>query len=116
MTKVKHIAWLLDIRQAIEAIERHPKYAAGRAAYDEDEYFRAVVYLYLERICEAAKHLCDEHDFDEKFPEIPWRNIIGTRVIIAHHYWDIEDDIIWNVVEQHLPALKAKVCEWLDAP
>jgi uncharacterized protein with HEPN domain len=54
MIKRKDVAWLHDIEQAILSIERHPKYSGGRATYDQDEYFRAAVYLYIERICEAA--------------------------------------------------------------
>ncbi len=114
MTKVPEVAWLKDIFKAIEKIEHHPLYPSGRSGYDKDEYYRDVVQLNIERICEAATHLCNEHNYDEKHPDISWREIIGTRIIIAHHYWEIEDEIIWNIVEQHLPALKKKIRDWLN--
>ena len=113
MTKVPELSWLKDILKAIEKIENHPLYSSGRSGYDKDEYYRDVIQLNIERVCEAAKHLCDEYDYDEKYSDIPWRDIIGTRIIIAHHYWEIEDEIIWNIVEQHLPMLKQKVKSWL---
>jgi uncharacterized protein with HEPN domain len=114
MAKVKESSWLKDILNAIGKIERHPRYAEGRLGYDADEYFRDVVQLNIERLCEAAKHLCDEHDYDEKHPEIPWRNITGTRIILAHHYWEIEDDIVWGIVERELPELRERVEQWLS--
>jgi len=114
MTRRKDISWLTDIEQAIAKIEGHPKYALGRQGYNDDEYFRDVVYLHIERICEAATHLCREFGYDEKYPEIPWAKITKMRIILAHHYWNIEDDIIWNVVEEYLPILKTKVQDWLS--
>ena len=114
MTRAAASLWLKDILRAIEKIEHHPFYSRGRRGYDQDEYFRDVVHLNIERICEAATHLCNEHRYDEKYTDIPWREIIGTRIIIAHHYWEIEDEIIWNVVEQHLPILKQRVNQWLN--
>ena len=112
MSRRKDSQWLIDIEEAIERIEQHPKYLLGRKGYDGDSYFRDVVYLHLERICEAATHLCREFGYEEKYPELPWAQIIKMRIILAHHYWNVEDDIIWNVVEEHLPVLKIKVKEW----
>ena len=112
MSRRKDSQWLIDIEEAIERIEQHPKYLLGRKGYDEDSYFRDVVYIHLERICEAATHLCREFGYEEKYPELPWARIIKMRIILAHHYWNVEDDIIWNVVEEHLPVLKIKVKEW----
>lgn len=114
MTKISESLWLKDIIKAIEKIERHPLYSLGRRGYDQDEYYRDVVHLNIERICEAAKYLCDEYNYDEKYTDIPWREIIGTRIIIAHHYWEIEDEIIWNIIEQHLPILKQRVLSWIN--
>jgi uncharacterized protein with HEPN domain len=110
VTKRNDTAWLDDMLQSIQKIERHPAYVLGRAGYDADEYFRDVVYLHVERICEAATHLCRHQEYESKYPEIPWAKIMKTRIILAHCYWNIEDDIIWNVVEQHLPELK----KWIE--
>ncbi len=114
MTRRSETAWLKDIYLSIEKIEAHPQFAFGRAGYDADEYFRGWVYLHIERICEAATHLCNEYNYDKRYPALPWRNIIGTRIVLAHCYWNIEENVIWNVVEQHLPALKKQAKQWLQ--
>ena len=43
------------------------------------------------------------------YPQIPWRKVIGLRNIISHEYANIDYDIIWTVIEKHLPPLKETV-------
>lgn len=38
-------------------------------------------------------------------PEIPWRDVIGIRNHIAHGYFDIDGDIVIDVVKNDLPPL-----------
>jgi len=44
-----------------------------------------------------------------KYPEVPWRKIIGLRNIISHEYANIDYDIIWVVIERYLSPLKDTV-------
>lgn len=37
--------------------------------------------------------------------ESPWRRITGLRDVLAHAYFGIDDDIVWSVVAEELPAL-----------
>lgn len=43
------------------------------------------------------------------YPQVPWRKIIGLRNIISHEYANIDYDIIWVVINKHLPPLKGAV-------
>ncbi|MFB5649362.1 DUF86 domain-containing protein [Leptospira wolffii] len=38
-----------------------------------------------------------------------WRRIADLRDFLAHGYHEIDDDIIWNVVRNHLPSLKTRI-------
>ncbi len=39
---------------------------------------------------------------------VPWRKVMGLRDIIAHHYFDVDADQIWWIIENELtPLLKA---------
>jgi uncharacterized protein with HEPN domain len=40
-----------------------------------------------------------------RHPEVPWREIIGLRSVVAHGYDQIDDDELWQVIERDLPAL-----------
>ena len=47
------------------------------------------------------------------YPEIDWRGVMGMRDIIAHHYFDIDAEIIFEVVKCRLPALKQVIDDML---
>ena len=57
----------------------------------------------LELIGEAATHIPEQ--VREKHPQIPWRMIIATRNRLIHAYLGIDDDIIWSIVRDDIPAL-----------
>lgn len=39
------------------------------------------------------------------YPSIPWSNIMGMRDIIAHHYFDIDANQIFNTIQEGVPSL-----------
>lgn len=42
-------------------------------------------------------------------PDIPWSDIIGMRNHIAHGYFDLDADIIFDVIQNHLDDLKSAI-------
>ncbi len=61
----------------------------------------------LEIIGEAVGKLDD--DFKEAHPHIPWVKIRGLRNIVAHVYWAVDYDIIWNVITTEIPVFKEQI-------
>ena len=63
----------------------------------------------LEIIGEATNKLPD--DLKNHYSSIPWRDIIDLRNILAHHYWAIELETVWNIIENsdQLTNLKNQV-------
>lgn len=96
------------LRDILDAIERIERYAAqGRDVFDHDELIQNWVVRHLQIIGEAANALPD--DLRLQAPTVPWRNIIGMRHILVHHYFVIDLAATWDVVEHHLPGLKGAV-------
>ena len=58
----------------------------------------------LEIIGEAAVDISSE--FREKYPQIPWRGIVGMRNRLIHGYYDINLNIVWKTVKEDIPPLK----------
>ncbi len=58
----------------------------------------------FEIIGEAAGKL--PPDFRDSHPDIPWKKIIGLRHRIVHDYFDIDVEIIWQILKKDIPALK----------
>ena len=38
-------------------------------------------------------------------PVVPWRRIVGLRHRIVHEYFDVDLDLVWEIVHSELPAL-----------
>ena len=62
----------------------------------------------IQQIGELAKHLTEA--FQEANPQIPWKQIKGMRTWFAHQYLDMDRDVIWEVMHEGIPPLKA-FCE-----
>lgn len=101
---------LLDILEAIERIQNRT--TDGREAFDADELIQTWVVYHLQILGEAARAISTA--FRESHPELPWAGITGMRNILVHHYFDVDTEIVWSVVEKDLPDLKAKLLEILD--
>lgn len=44
-----------------------------------------------------------------QYPEVDWKGVMGMRDIIAHHYFDIDADVVFDVMKNNLPAVKKTV-------
>ena len=75
--------------------------------FDQNELIQTWVVHHLEIIGEAARAI--PQDFRNLHPEISWRQINGMRNILVHHYFGINQDRVWAVVEQDLPVMKTSV-------
>ena len=43
------------------------------------------------------------------YPEVDWKGAMGIRDIIAHHYFDIDEAIVYDVVKNKLPGMLSTV-------
>jgi uncharacterized protein with HEPN domain len=96
---------LLDLREAIERIEKYT--AGGRAALERDELIQTWVIYHLQVIGEAARALSPE--LRDRYSDVPWSEIVGMRNILAHRYFGIDVDIVWSAVDHDLPQLKRQI-------
>lgn len=103
---------LADVREAIDRIE---KYAIrGRHAFDHDELIQTWIVHHVQIIGEACGLVSE--GFRASHPEIPWKKIIGMRNVLVHHYFGIDEDLVWDAVERELPGLKGAIEANLKEP
>lgn len=48
------------------------------------------------------------------YPEVDWKGVMGIRDIIAHHYFDLDESIVFDVVKNKLPGLLATINKIID--
>ena len=90
-------------QQAVGFVERMDK-----NTFIADRLTQQAVLFNLVVMGEAAGNVLTSHaDFAQKHPDIPWRSIRATRNRIAHGYFDIDLDIVWDTVQSALPPLVA---------
>jgi uncharacterized protein with HEPN domain len=71
-----------------------------------DKRTQQAIILNLVIIGEAATKIMDGYaEFVESHPALPWRSMRGMRNRIAHGYFEIDLDIVWDTVQTALPAL-----------
>ncbi|MBQ2097946.1 MAG: DUF86 domain-containing protein [Bacteroidales bacterium] len=102
---------LTHINQAIGRIKRYTKDLSYDSFIADDMVYYAVV-KNIEIIGEAANMLTAE--FQIAHPKTPWKMIKGMRNYIVHEYFQIDSNVVWNVVTQNLPELEAQVTEYLS--
>lgn len=96
------------LRHILEAIAQIDKYAArGEKAFRGDELIQNWMVRHLQIIGEAARALSRE--FRERYPGIPWLDIIDMRNVLVHEYFGINLDLVWRVVGVDLPEMKRKI-------
>ncbi|MDR0634294.1 MAG: DUF86 domain-containing protein [Azoarcus sp.] len=72
----------------------------------EDKRTHQAVVMSLVIIGEAATKVMDGYaEFTQMHTEVPWRSMRGMRNRIAHGYFDINLDVVWDTVQTALPAL-----------
>jgi uncharacterized protein with HEPN domain len=76
----------------------------------EDKRTQQAVIMSLIILGEAATKVMDGYaEFTLTHPEIPWRSMRGMRNRIAHGYFDINLDVVWDTVQTALPDLLSKL-------
>jgi uncharacterized protein with HEPN domain len=103
---------LHDIRAAAERINT---FTQGKdfSTYRMDEMLRSAVERQFEIIGEALNQL--SHKNTELTSHITdYKRIIGFRNILIHGYAQVDNRLVWSVVEDKLPTLLDEVIQLLE--
>ncbi len=66
----------------------------------------------LEVIGEASKNVSEE--LKEKYDQVDWRKIAGLRDKLIHHYFGVDWDILWDVIQNRIPSLETEIAAILE--
>ena len=99
--------YLTDIQQAATSVQR---FTTGKTLsdYQEDDLLRSAVERQFEIIGEAMNKLAGV-DENTARQITNFQRIIAFRNILIHGYADVDDGLVWNVVETYLPLLVTEV-------
>ncbi len=103
----------IRLEHIAEAADNITRYTAGKTYEDflaDDMMCYAVVYNIL-AIGEAAYHLTKA--FQNEHPETEWEDIMKMRNVLAHDYYKLKLQTVWEVVQHDLPILREQVAHYL---
>ncbi len=106
MSDRDHLLYLEDICGSIDAIQSFVKDISFESFISDRKTFSATV-RELEIIGEAAGRVSPH--IQQQFPDIPWRTMKDFRNVLAHHYFGINANVVWDVVIRKLPELKSQI-------
>ena len=98
-----------SLRTGRDAVNQIERYVTGlsRDAFTADRMITDAVVRNLEILGEAANRLPD--DFKQRHADIPWPKIVGLRHRIVHDYFDVDLEIIWQIIQHELPPFKQQL-------
>lgn len=100
------------IRHMLSHAREAAEMASGRSRedLDRDRQLNLSLVRLLEIVGEAANRVPEEQR--ERYPAVPWQDVIDFRNRLIHGYDDVDFDILWEIIRSDLPDL----IEALESP
>lgn len=118
MTSEESEVKLVDFLDHIAEASRLARdYVAGmsKESFLKDRRTQQAVVLNLMVVGEAAARIVNEHrEFAATHPQIPWASMRGMRNRMAHGYFAVDLNIVWDTVQSSLPNLQSHVAAALE--
>ena len=96
LIRVQH---MLDVAREATSFARR----RTRQNLDTDRTLVLALVQCIAIIGEAASRITAE--FQQRYPQVPWADIIAMRNRLIHAYFDVNLDILWETVSEDLPSL-----------
>lgn len=106
--------WSFRIKDILDAIERIQEFTKGMtfAEFDKNRVTTDAVVRNFEIIGEAANNI--PISIQEKYSEVPWKQIISMRNTLIHEYFGADNSVIWDTIQIHLSDLNNQLLHIVD--
>jgi uncharacterized protein with HEPN domain len=106
MSEKSDIVFIEHILESISAIEDFSK-GMDLQELTTNRLKQSAIVREIEIIGEAVKNISDA--LKRKHSEVEWKDIVGTRDKMIHHYFGVDLNIVWNIIKANLPELKEQI-------
>ena len=101
------LVFIEHILENINLIEESK--TSSKEGLEKNKTLQNAILRELEIIGEAVKNL--PKSFTEKYPQVQWKQIAGLRDKIIHHYFGVDLNLVWDVINSDIPKLKKEILE-----
>lgn len=98
--------YLEDMRDSCRKVLRYTEGMTKEQLVADEKTFDAVM-RNLEITGEAVRHISEE--LKDRHTAVEWRKIAGFRDIAIHAYPTIDEEIVWDIVQNKIPELLQQV-------
>lgn len=98
--------YAIPVKHILEHIQRMKRFV-GEMSYEEFCKEDKAAYAVFSCFCvmgEAARRLPEE--IRERFPEIPWAQMIRMRSVMIHEYDRIALKLVWSTIKSDIPTIE----------
>ena len=106
MTDKNDLNFIEHILDSIDAIEKFSN-NIEKETLISNRLKRSAIIREIEIVGEAVKYISKE--LKDKHNYIQWKEIVGTRDKMIHHYFGVDIDIVWGILKSDLPILKKQI-------
>lgn len=106
----KDAAYLWDMLQAANEVQ-YMLEEFDLPAFLADRVLLRAIERCVEILGESARRV--SMTYRNEHPEIPWREIIGQRNILAHEYGQIDHELLYKTATEDIPDLVPTIKELL---
>ncbi len=102
---------LIDITESIDKIFKYIENINDPDEFFNNELVFDAVLMNFVIIGEAVTRI--DEDFKNQNDTIDWKNIKGLRNIVAHDYFGVDAEEIWQIIQNNLPVFKRSILKIL---
>lgn len=102
--------YLADIIGAADAVTNYIRDVSWER-FASERMIRSAVIHELQIIGEAVARISS--DLKQRYPAIPWTEIVGFRNIVVHEYFGLDLKIVWNTAQQDAPTIRNFIADVL---
>ncbi len=99
----------LYLKDLIDSMDQVMAYVDGMTfnEFEKDKMRIDAVLRNIQIIGEAARNISQE--IKEKYPDIPWRRMIGLRNIVVQDYFGVDLEMIWRISTVNIPETQPQL-------
>jgi len=106
------VVYLQHILDSIKDIENSVG-SLSKEKFQESKDIRDACIRRLEIIGEAVKSVSQVTR--DKYPLVEWKKIAGARDRMIHSYFNVDLDVVWDIITKDLPILKKQINDIKDS-
>ena len=106
MTEKNDLTFIEHILESINAIKEFSK-DTPKEELISSRLKQSAIVREIEIIGEAVKNISES--LKNKHKEVEWKEIIGTRDKMIHHYFGVDLNIVWEIIKKDLPILGKQI-------